>query len=817
MKIKNPKTVERIGQSLKKHLLTLIKPLSIIILMIFTLNFSLQAQGWEKLIDRETGYEATTIIPTGCNNTDATEANHLNYVITLPAQSSTETYTFTIPLLPGFSESNCSLTIPNSECICTPNVETGTLNVTFDNPNYNTLLNPNFVTATIKATKTDGNWDEQQYQFKIKRKDIKLVLVLDHSGSMSLNVHGTSDSRWETLENAVTSFLSKFEENSQIKDSLGLVYFSTDVSGPSTYPPGIEKNNVIGFWNMLSSDPEYVSSIISTDMAANGPTNMTAVGKGLSEAKDIVNSLTNNTETRRVILLFTDGLQNTPPLVNDLGTLIMSVPTETALNDVTYPIATCDENIIHYYVITTLPTGDDIDYLTNLAAENCGFYQSVFLSGGAVSLTDLYDNNFQMMLQGNSPQIVANKTAQLNNGKAEFEFKINNYLSNILFELNFKTGDLFKITSIEKDGIDLTKYFKNKDQQNSNFLMRSLNFPFKYKKDFLSTKGVWKVKVSGESQNPFKLKCFVDDHLFSYDCKSNKISYTVGDTIHFTASLLIGNETLLNENNKVKVLLLKPGDDIGHLLATYATPVTSPDSVDITTPAEQKFIDLLQSDSSFYNALIANNFIIELSADEFGVFSGDYINTDLTGIYHAIFMIDAEDSDMGSLIRTKLISLRFKFGMLDIAETDYNVDVTQGDKGQTAIIRIKPKNKFGYYMGPGYVNKIKIDVDPKQGFIKDKKDNLDGSYTFTIVNIPSNIDPYNFTITIFGETLNADDCYSVTKWYYVILIIIILILYTIYKRKIKNVPFKILMWLILIVWIVYIILRYLEILCYQFL
>jgi len=817
MEFKKTKNSQRIILSLKTRTPVHLKFLLIFTLLITTFSYSLNAQNWELLIDRDASkYDATTIIPDGCNDTDVNQSNYSNYTITLPPQSNTETYNFTLPLYGSLSAADITVTVPESSCSCT-SITTSGITVSFENPNI-PPFGPEFITFTIKALRKDGslNWDEQKYQFKIKRKDIKLILVLDQSGSMALNVYGTSDSRWVTLQNAVASFLNKLEDDSQLNDSLGLTYFSTDVSDQTTIPPAIISNDVFGFWNTISGNTISASTLVVTDMNAHGPTNMTAVGKGLLNAKTKVNSETDISKTKRVILLFTDGLQNTPPLVNDNGQPVLTTPTETLLNDLTYPIGTCDDNSIRYYVVTTLATGDDVDYLVNLANDNCGFYQSVFLDDGLVDLTDLYDNNFQTMLYGNSPQIVSSQTGQLTNGKAEFEFKINDYLSNILFELNFKTGDQFRITSIEKDGKILTGFFKNKDIPSANFLMRTLDLPVKYEKDLLSSKGLWKVTVEGQSQNPFKIKCFVNDHLFNYYCTSDKSSYTVGDTVLFKTRLLIGNDTLSGTTSKVKILLLKPGDDIGNLLATYATPDAHTDTADIATPAEQKFIDLLYNDSTFLNALTANENVIELTAGEDGIFTGVYTNTNLTGVYHALFMIDAEDSNMGDLVRTKLLSLRFKFGLLDPNETTVNIDVNQGDKWKNAVITIRPKNKFGYYMGPGFMNKINLKINAKQGIIKDKIDNLDGSYTFKIENIPDDVNPADFPVIVYGEQIiPSETCYPVTVWYYIILILLILIIILI--RKLKGKFFKILMWLLLTVWVIYIILRYLDLICYKFL
>jgi hypothetical protein len=804
--MENPKKIKKFTHFYRLLLLFVIS--------ILFLNTT-DAQEWERLIDREADYPVGTIIPSGCDNTTIDGTNYDSYTITLPPQSNTGTFVFTLPLFTGINPTDVALSFPASLCACAPPMNPSGVDIQIMNPNP--ITPGGFISFTVRATKNDGsgNWDEQKYQFKIKRKDLKFILVLDHSGSMSLNVHGTTDSRWVTLKNAVASFLSKLEEDSQLNDSLGITYFSTDVSGPTTIPSSLIENEVFGLWNSVSGSTVYASTLVVTDMNAHGPTNMTAVGKGLSDAKDKANSNTDPGDTRRVIILFTDGLQNTDPLVDDLGQSILTTPTATGLNDVAYPLS-CDDNIIRYYVISTLPTGDDIDYLVNIAANNCGYYQSVFLDGGSIDLTDLYDNNFKTMLSGSSPQIVSSVSDVLTENEKVYEFEINDYISSILFELNYKTGDRFAIRSIHKDTFDLTSYFKNKDMISSNFLMRTLELPMMYEKYTINSKGIWKVKVTSESRNPFKIKCFVDDHLFNYHCTTDETNYTVGDTIHFKTRMLIGNDTLWNADCKVSVLLLKPGDDIGHLLATYANPDNQLDTIDVFSSAEQKFINLLNSDTAFYNALKEDRKLIELMPDDEGIYREKYTDTELTGFYHAIYLIEAMDPNLGTIIRTELKSLRFKFGLVDITETDIDVDVSQGDDGQNAVITVKPINKFGYFIGPGYLKNINIKLDPKQGRIINKIDHLDGSYSFEIVGIPQGIDPADFPIYIYDEVIiPSEQCYPVTYWYYLILIGLIILFILTRKIKIKLVRWFLL--LLIIIWVVYIGLRYFEMICYKFL
>ena len=98
-------------------------------------------------------------------------------------------------------------------------------------------------------------------------------------------------------------------------------------------------------------------------------------------------------------------------------------------------------------------------------------------------------------------------------------------------------------------------------------------------------------------------------------------------------------------------------------------------------------------DESFLSALTADDRLVELEQDENGNFKGIYTDTELSGVYQAVWLIEAEDKYMGKFVRTTVQTIVFNFGMLDPDETDLDIDVSQIDNTQTFVITVKPKNK----------------------------------------------------------------------------------------------------------------------------
>jgi len=806
MEIKKPKNALRFNRSFEN-----IGMLTLKFLVLFLFLF-LSSNSRAQLISKDLNdYDSPT------SKSDDCDVPGMDCIITLPPIDPSTGYTFNVPLI-NPTDPNLTLSGTSTCSDLQAKLTADPASITFpaDASFCNGNLTDGYIEFTITADTDPPDPDVVTYRIKYSeaRAPIKLVFVLDISGSMSrvvadANGPGTS-SRWDVLKNAVESFLTKFEVIDKPDDKVGLTYFSTDV---------VDSNSPLAE-NLISSDGS--TAIVSADMGSpRVPLNLTALGKGLMKGKD--NILGGNTDDgyKKVILVFTDGLQNQDPLAHteeiaadEFVTFIGPEADNYRLNDA--GINSSDS--IFYYCIA-MNIGTDVpQLLSELSSANGGLSYSTTLGTAAdLELMTNFDEAFAKICNGGSPQIVSRKTSKLVNGIDTVSYDINDFITNIIFELNFKKGDSISISKIEKDGFDLTRLFTFSNKPNSSFIIANLNLPSKYEKYDIYSKGTWKVTISGNSTNDFSIKCFVDDHYFNYPCSTGKSVYTVGDTIKFNSKLSFAGNILTNEDNKVSVLVLKPGDDIGHLLATYSTPEEHIDTIDSGSDAQQKFNDLINSDSTFYNALIANEQLIELLPDENGVFSGIFTKTELTGVYQAIFMIKAEDSSKGKFIRTQKKSLVLKFGQLDPDNTDYSVDVSPGDKGQTFVINVRPKNKFGYYLGPGFLSHIKINFDSIGGNIVEKKDNLDGSYTYTVSNIPNNIKPKDVSIKIMGELLESADCCPVTIWYFVILVIIILVLVILKIKKSTNKKLKNLVWLILIIWIIYIILRNFGYICYEFL
>ncbi len=731
--------------------------------------------------------------PNGSVNSACSTSPYSGCIIILPPAKYGESYSFTIPINASVTRSDVNF-IFTQKTACseggisfTSNGKIEIASASSCRPNTN-----NFIEFDLKAISSDIT-DSVKYYLPILRDPVNVVLVLDMSGSMALPVPDGTLTRWQVLNNAVDLFTQKLEVFNQDRDFIGVTYFSTELTQPNS--PINE-----GFTEITSdTDPVRSSSIIHSDMIGRGPTLRTAMGKGLLNAKLKLNE-NSSVNARKLVLLFTDGLQNVEPLVNPDGVTLSSG--SDFLND--GPCASLDS--IHYYTIGMGNTTLIPEILGEIAQKNGGISLATTTGDEEGEVEYFFQNQFANMLEGSSPQVVSRETGVLSASGSTYSYPINGNVSKLYFELLIPNASnaTFKL---EKDGKDLTSLARI--SVGGFYKTLSISLPL-HAPDDINAEGVWNLSVSGTSSEKYSLVCYVDDHFLDFNCQPSKSVYTVGDYLDLKAKISFAGKPLKGDANKVQVMLIRPGDDLGDLLATFKDNNTDSFN-DVEPGAETKLLHLIQKDKLFNKKLIPERQLIDLEDEGNGIFKGVYKNTELTGVYQLIYIVNGEAPSFGKFERQKQYSVVFKFGQISTSKTEIKAKIisTPTDKGATATITVKPKNTFGYYLGPGFLSRIKLSVDSNQGIVKSSEDNLDGSYTFTIGNIPQNIKP-DVKIMVMGEVLYLGK-FPTTKihfWQFLILILFILFLFLLYvnahigKDWIRN-----LVWVLIILWVAFMILQ----------
>jgi len=793
----------------------------VFLILFWLISFSLYSQPF--FISR-----ASTDYPESVPTSECSAEPFTNCVIKLlPGQAGTD-YVFNVVLNTANPFSH-EATFVEEPCTCSSNPSTSyTANNLFltvtvpgscicsSDPGYPN----NYIDVNVHVD-YDGPMDDQVFRIPLPRNPLRIALVLDISGSMSLPTPGNNvdfTPRWDVLKTAVKTFTEKFEFFRYPFDSLALTYFSTTTEQP-VFP------TTDGFIEITPENEtpatNLSSAIISTDLnlSTRFPHGRTAMGLGLMDGKTKLrdNNITSD-GAKKIVLLFTDGFQNVYPKVTTDG---VTLEDGRKLNECNP--CTGLQQLIKYYTIS-MGVGLDVpEILTTIADNNDGKARNS-TTGEPTEFTTFFDNQWENMLYSSSPQTVANKTGTSISDEADFSFLINKNIKTVLLQLVSKESDSLTI-NVVKDGITLTPVLERYD---SNHKLAGFNLPYLSEGNAIFSSGKWDVYLKGNSDKKYILSCFVDDHFLKYNFELNKSIFTVGDSIMFSGKLDYAGEPLADENIQVEAVIFKPGDDIGNLLSSYLTPDTIQYN-DVDDPAQQKLQALLLNDSSFYHSLLPEEQIVELKQENPGSFSGSFSSTELCGVYKIVYLLKGDIPRNGSFERSRTSEAFFVFG--NVEETDPVVNPKQPQPlpdsskyKNLTVLQVSPKNKFGYLMGPGFSSKINVVINPgkrihsasllpvKEGeattIVKEIKDNLDGSYLIFLASSSKNSNP-KISISVRGETMYEGRACPLPWWVNLLLIILAILLVLLYFFKSKNLAiYKIILWIFSIIVVIIILLHY---------
>jgi hypothetical protein len=166
------------------------------------------------------------------------------------------------------------------------------------------------VQATDSGTGTVfGPWVVNLAGHTVARPKSAVVLVLDRSGSMATDA-GNGTSRVDLLRTAVSTFVDVMQQG----DGLGIVRFDNLVD---TLLPVTDVGPIPA---VAGSGRDQAQQIVTSHDPANtiDPRGSTSIGGGIQQAKIALDAAP-QTFTVRAMVVLTDGLENTPPMIADVG------------------------------------------------------------------------------------------------------------------------------------------------------------------------------------------------------------------------------------------------------------------------------------------------------------------------------------------------------------------------------------------------------------------------------------------------------------------------------------------------------------------
>ena len=552
------------------------------------------------------------------------------------------------------------------------------------------------------------------------------MFVLDVSGSMGRKADPDCPAdctpKIEVLRNSViktTNYWLGWNLLNPADDKTGVTLFNGTAT-PSSFNGG---------YALIDVNTTNIGTI-NTYVGNLSDGGSTSMGAGLLSA---IADLTDATR-RRNIILFTDGEQNTGPMV---------VKTSTGSGPMDYNLSInstiLDDQIKIFPIGITAPVPQFM-LLEDIARKTHGAAYLTYLIED--DLTEPMIHSLVMAMKDLCPQLVTSKKGVISGSEANEGVSLDNYKHNIAFLVNgFSPENTGLTAEIFKGGLNLTDHATLTDL--GHFKAFLMQLPVIHEGQLIHSGGTWDIKISGSDGQKYGLHVIVDEYQLDYECEILPSQRNSGDPIELAADLSFLGQPLFN-NISVMAYVARPGADLGTIMSTRSIkdliesrqyilredaryiakiPIEAYAS-EAYTPADLKRHHLLEN-IDVLQLLQSIQSRVTLTHEGNGHFTGSFDNTDVTGPYQVLFKISGELPGLGSFQRIELHSTVRGFGTPDPGSSG-NIYVPPCLCVPARVI-MRPVNTFNQFLGPGYAKMIQAEMGGAQP--TRIIDNLDGSYT----------------------------------------------------------------------------------------
>lgn len=581
------------------------------------------------------------------------------------------------------------------------------------------------------------------------RHPFDLMLVLDKSGSMNDLPPGavSGATKAEILKSAITTFVSEWRQMDQATpdgaewshDRIGDVFFDSTPAAQTLQgadPPAnvfVQRGAAVpGPWAAVTNN---VNSLT--------PGGSTSIGGGINEAMkqwklDPAHDLS--------ILLVTDGMQNTAPLISVTGSGFLGLT----------PVSGLPQELRKRFIpIQTIgfgtPAAVDEDLLRNISYETSGVsYISV---NAATFFTDL---GWQLiaLLKGNTASMALSQTDTLT-GKgpsAPQPVLVDRSAQRLVFTVQWSppTREALNIEVFRPDGSAAVPDSAEKTPQSSTkmFNIRSSDI------------GKWTVRVVRGLNNtadpvPYVLSAMIRERHLDYSLSTTPGRVGTGDKITVRAVVDWDGKQLKGlPAGAIRVRVQRPGASIGSILREARTTdksngTTTTPTGDKLTPYDRKVAAAITR-AELKRILPADVATIELKEEGRGIYSGTFDQTTVAGSYAFEAVLDWENERTGHTRRVERIETLVHVKP-DPDRTE--VKVTRVD-ARTVTIAITPRDKSGNYLGPGYASLVQARLRGEGRLTGPVDRDQTGTYVFTIAGLPANQMP-DVMITVDGVPIGV--------------------------------------------------------------
>jgi len=621
------------------------------------------------------------------------------------------------------------------------------------------------------------------------RPPIDVVMVLDKSGSMASPANAAScptppcTTRMDALHSAVTNFLDDWAALSPPNDMVGVVSFDNAAT------VRIPLQDVVA--NKVTIEADVNNNLL--------PGGSTSIGGGLVAANPLVGSTTGR---RKVVLLMTDGQQNTNPFVQSDVRFYCSNPADPAcvapiLPSCTQGLGACTlANTPQIYTVTLGPATVVDPAITNqITNATLGFYLNT--TNNAALLRPFFLQLLQNFVRFNSYETVRLVSAEVGpNTPYSTNLPIFPASQDLVISLMWPQNlGLLRLTATPPGG---GKPIVRESASGFISLVQPLPVAAPY-----DPRGSWIIAVEAPEQPagggntiPIDLHVMTDDPGIKSEMSVVPGDYKSGDNIRLRAKLIQFGRPILglgsHPGDKIEVELIKPGKSIGDILsdskASAVPSCSTPASCDPQTPVQAKLANTLQNDPS---VLVEESDTVQLFDDGKpehgddvagdGIYSALY-PAPLPGHYNFLFAIESTDPSSVRFSRQQLrtayvravpvaSNTTFVTTILPCLKT-HTAATAGGGRANTVnrgnfligcnrlFISMTPRTSSGSRLGPGWANYLWFTAPGFAPVKAQDSSGLDGTYsasfTFSGATPPKVQLHFENVVAIIGDSVTAN-------------------------------------------------------------
>jgi hypothetical protein len=554
-------------------------------------------------------------------------------------------------------------------------------------------------------------------------------------------------SKAEILRAAILGFLAAWSEIDQpsgggewSQDRIGVVFFDS-TAAPQAITGADAPANFFVPRGPNPVGPTHQWNAVSTTVQGLAPGGATTIGGAINAA---MQQWTADPKNDLSLIVVTDGMQNTAPLVQPAPSGLLSLP----------PVGLLPQELSKRFIpIRTIgfgvPAAVDATLLTNLAFETAG------VSYIAVNGSTMFDDlalTLVSILKGNTASLAMRHRATMSGAgpSAPREVIVDPSAARATFLLQWAPPlnaalDLEVFRPGSTVAATPTSSTKTPQASIQSFDMRPGDL------------GTWSVRVKRGIQTtnvpvPYTLNVlFLEKHL-DYRVSFDNAPAGTGDTIRLRANVTYDGKPLTKlPAGAIRVRVQRPNEGLGNILhdtrvADNASGSTTTPAGDIQSPYDRKLAAL--TDHNLIDRVMPRDSeTISLTEEQNGIYGATIGNTSTPGLYAFEAVLEWDDPRTGHVRREERLEQLVKVKP-DAARTE--ITTTQRADG-TVLVQVTPRDRFGNYLGPGYGPLVKARLNSGGTLVSGVPVDRDqtGTYVFTVNEVPVGVTP-DLDVTVDG-------------------------------------------------------------------